>query len=237
MKKVILLPTYNEAGNLENLVRRVSEQNLGLDILVIDDNSTDGTGKLAQKISQSRPHVKLLPRAKKEGLGRAYKDGFRWALENGYDIMIQMDADLSHDPGTLPEFLKQIQSYDAVFGSRYLHGVRVQNWSFKRLVLSKVSNEFVRITLNLPATDTTTAFKCFRRNVIEAMDWNKIRGRQNAFLIELVWQTVKKGFKVKEVPFTFTERETGESKMNWKVAGESLITVFRLFLAGLAGRR
>ena len=237
MKKVILLPTYNEAGNLENLVSRVMALSLDLDILVIDDNSPDGTGELAQRLSKQEPHVKVLHRQKKGGLGKAYKEGFRWALENGYDIMMQMDADLSHDIAALPEFLKQIESYDAVFGSRYLHGVSVRNWSFKRLVLSKVSNEFVRVFLGLPSTDTTTAFKCFRRSVIESLDWERMTGRQNAFLIELVWQTAKKGFSIKEIPFMFTERESGESKMNMSVAGESLLTTVGLFFQGLTGRR
>lgn len=237
LKKVILIPTYNEAGNLETLVSRIMALSLGLDILVIDDNSPDGTGDLAQRLSEKQACVKVLHRQKKEGLGRAYRDGFRWALENGYGIILQMDADLSHDPGVLPEFLRQIESHDAVFGSRYLNGVRVQNWSFKRLVLSKVSNEFVRIVLGLPSTDTTTAYKCFRREVIEAIDWNRLKGRQNAFLIELVWETVKRGFTTKEIPFTFTERESGESKMNLNVAGESFMTVIRLFFLGLVKQR
>ncbi len=237
MKKVILVPTYDEAGNLENLVSRISSLSLDFDILVIDDNSPDGTGKLAERLSKKEACVKVLHRQKKEGLGRAYRDGFKWALKNGYDIVLQMDADLSHDPNALPEFLKQIESHDAVFGSRYLNGVRVQNWSFKRLVLSKVSNEFVRIMLGLPSTDTTTAYKCFRRKVLEAIDWDKLRGRQNAFLIELVWETVTMGFTTKEIPFTFTERESGESKMNLNVAAESLMTVIRLFFQGLARSR
>ena len=236
-KKVILVPTYNEAGNLETLVSKILALSLGLDILVIDDNSPDGTGEMAERMSHTRSFVKVLHRVKKEGLGRAYRDGFLWALQNKYDVILQMDADLSHDPAALPEFLKEIQNCDAVFGSRYLNGVRVQNWSFKRLVLSKVSNEFVRIVLGLPATDTTTAYKCFRRKVIEAVDWKRLRGRQNAFLIELVWMTVKNGFRTKEIPFTFTERESGESKMNLKVAAESLGTVFRLFFLGLGPAR
>ena len=215
--------------NIRLLIPALVQKYPQIEILVIDDNSPDGTGQIAERLSKTEPHVNVLRRPKKEGLGRAYKDGFRWALANGYDIMIQMDADLSHDPAVIPEFLKQIESYDAVFGSRYLNGVRVQNWSFKRLVLSKLSNEFVRVVLGLPSTDTTTAYKCFRRKVVEAWDWEALNGRQNAFLIELVWQTVKKGFRVKEIPFTFVERESGESKMNLGVAGESLATVSRLF--------
>lgn len=143
-----------------------------------------------------------------------------------------MDADLSHDPAALPLFLEKIKDHDVVFGSRYLNGVRVCNWSFARLLLSKLSNEFIRWMLGLESTDTTTAYKCFRRGVIEAVDVNRFRGRQNAFLIELVYHTYRRGFHAVEVPFMFMEREEGESKMRWNVAFESLATVFRLLVCG-----
>ena len=143
-----------------------------------------------------------------------------------------MDADLSHDPNAIPGFLEKIKDYDAVFGSRYLNGVRVYNWSFKRLLLSKLSNDFIRIALRIPYTDTTTAFKCFRRTVLESIDLNSLKGRQNAFLIELVYHTIKQGFKTVEIPFMFIERATGESKMEFKVSIESLATVLRLIFLG-----
>lgn len=230
VKSVIVIPTYNEKKNLRKLVDSIIRQKADLDILFVDDNSPDGTGLLADELSSELSRVKVLHRQKKEGLGRAYVDGFKWALSKGYDTILQMDADLSHDPNALPEFLAKIRDYDAVFGSRYLRGVRVYNWSFKRLLLSKFSNEFIRIVLRLDSTDTTTAFKCFRRNVLEEIDLGTLRGRQNAFLIELVHKTIKSGFKTAEVPFLFREREEGESKMRLSVALESLLTVFKLML-------
>ncbi len=217
-------------------MEKILAQPTDIDILFIDDNSPDGTGALAEELSRKIPRVKVLHRKNKQGLGMAYSDGFRWALDNGYDVILQMDADLSHDPHEIPVFLRAIREYDAVFGSRYFHGVRVYNWSFRRLMLSKFSNEFIRLVLGLPCTDTTTAYKCFRREVIASVDFGRFRGRQNAFLIELVDATVKRGFKTKEIPFMFIERATGESKMNWGVAWESLATVFRLFVLGLVVR-
>lgn len=215
---------------MENLLSKIAALGLNADVLIIDDNSPDGTGQLAEQLSGKYAFVKVLHRLKKEGLGKAYKDGFRWGLNNGYDVMMQMDADLSHDINTVPVFLEEITRYDAVFGSRYLKGVRVYNWSFKRLLLSKLSNEFIKWVLQIDSTDTTTAFKCFRRNVIEAIDLEKLRGKQNAFLIELVYATIRAGFRTKEIPFMFTERATGESKMSLRVAFESLAVVFKLRL-------
>jgi len=228
MKAIVVIPTYNERENLRRLADGIRRQNLPLDILFVDDNSPDGTGRVADELAASDPRIKVLHRPKKQGLGRAYLDGFRWVLENGYDVILQMDADLSHDPNTLPDFLEKIKDYDAVFGSRYYKGVRVYNWSFKRLLLSKLSNEFIRLMLGIESTDTTTAFKCFRREALEAIPWWKLRGRQNAFLIDLVYKVIKSGFKTTEIPFQFNERETGESKMEFRVALESLLMVARL---------
>lgn len=211
-----------------NLVQAIKMQNIETDILFVDDNSPDGTGLLAEEFASQDSRIKVLHRKKKDGIGRAYREGFQWALRNGYDVLLQMDADLSHDPNTLPEFLKKIKDYDAVFGSRYYRGVRVYNWSFQRLLLSKISNDFIRLALRLDSTDTTTAFKCFRKEVLESIDLNRFKGRQNAFLIELVWSVIKGGFKTTEIPFIFKEREKGESKMEFKVALESLWTVARL---------
>lgn len=233
MKRIIIIPTYNESENIGPLAEKVFEQPVDTDILYVDDNSPDGTGAIADAMSKKNIKIKVLHRQSREGLGRAYIAGFEWALENGYDILMQMDADLSHDPAMLPVFFREIERYDAIFGSRYLNGVRVHNWSFKRLLLSKASNEFIRVMLHIDSTDTTTAYKCFRRKVIEAVDFSKLKGKQNAFLIELVFATVTRGFTTKEIPFTFTERETGESKMNPKSALESLCTVLKLSILGL----
>jgi dolichol-phosphate mannosyltransferase len=229
-KAVIVVPTYNERDNVARLVGEVEKLGLGLEIVFVDDNSPDGTGDVVENLAQTHPAVRLLRRPAKEGLGRAYKAGLLWALENGYEIILQMDADLSHDPAALPALLKNIETHDAVFGSRYYRGVRVFNWSFRRLLLSKISNEFIRIGLAIPSTDTTTAFKAFRRRVLETIDVGRLRGKYNAFLIELVYLTIKGGFQTVEIPFTFRERETGESKMKLAVAVESLFTVFRLRL-------
>jgi dolichol-phosphate mannosyltransferase len=228
MRAVIVIPTFNEKDNLPKLIAAVQKQPIDVDILFVDDNSPDGTGLLADEYARRDSRIKVLHREKKNGIGRAYREGFRWALIQGYEILLQMDADLSHDPNVLPEFLEKIKDYDAVFGSRYYMGVRVHNWSFKRLLLSKTSNDFIRFMLKLNTTDTTTAFKCFRREVLESIDLDTLRGRQNAFLIELVNAVVKSGFKTCEIPFTFRERESGESKMEFKVALESLSTVARL---------
>lgn len=230
MRTVIVIPTYNEKDNLGRLAQAIQEQNDQIDILFVDDNSPDGTGRLAEALSRDNPRVNVLHRAAKEGIGRAYQEGFRWALNKRYDVIMQMDADLSHDPQAIPDFLDKIQSYDAVFGSRYYKGVRVYNWSFKRLLLSKLSNDFIKVVLGLRATDTTTAFKCFRRQVLEAIDIESFRGKQNAFLIELVYKVIKSGYRTTEIPFLFRERETGESKMSFRVALESLFIVTKLAL-------
>ncbi len=231
MKSIIVIPTFNESKNIRKLVNGVMRQGTNLDILFVDDNSPDGTGILAEQISSENPRISVLHRKKKEGIGRAYVAGFQWALNNGYEVIMQMDADLSHDPSVLPLFMEKIEDYDAVFGSRYLHGVRVHNWSFKRLLISKLSNEYIRILLGLDSTDTTTAFKCFRRNVLESVHFERLRGRQNAFLIDLVYTVIKSGYRTIEIPFTFREREEGESKMRLSVAVESFLMVFRLMFS------
>jgi len=231
MKTIIIIPTYNEKDNLRKLVQAIKMQNIETDILFVDDNSPDGTGLLAEELAREDSRIKILHRKKKEGIGRAYQEGFLWAIKNGYAILLQMDADLSHDPNALPLFLEKIKDHDAVFGSRYYKGIRVYNWSFKRLLLSKISNDFIRTILRLDSTDTTTAYKCFRREVLESIDLKSCKGRQNAFLIELVYRVIKSGFKTTEIPFLFKEREKGESKMEFKVALESLWTVARLILS------
>jgi dolichol-phosphate mannosyltransferase len=230
MRAVIVIPTFNEKGNLPRLIAAIQKQPVVVDILFVDDDSPDGTGLLADEYARRDSRIKVLHREKKEGIGRAYREGFRYALSQGYEILLQMDADLSHDPDVLPEFLEKIKDHDAVFGSRYYRGVRVHNWSFKRLLLSKASNDFIRFMLRLNTTDTTTAFKCFRGQVLESIDLDTLEGRQNAFLIELVCRVVDAGFKTCEIPFTFRERELGESKMEFKVALESLWTVGRLMV-------
>lgn len=233
VEAVIVVPTYNEKRCIEKLVNAIHSHSAGTDILFVDDNSPDGTGALAEELAAKYRNVKVLHREKKEGIGRAYVAGFKWALANGYRYIMQMDADLSHDPAAIPHFLDKIGHYDAVFGSRYTRGVSVRNWSFRRLLLSKFSNVFISKMLRIDTSDTTTAFKCFRREVLEKLDLDRMKGKQNAFLIELVYWTIKSGFRTKEIPFMFIEREEGESKMRLSVAFESLRTVFRLMLCSM----
>lgn len=235
-KSVILVPTYNERESIERLLHAIFCQPVDPDVLFIDDNSPDGTGSFAEELAKNNPRVNVLHRPKKEGLGRAYISGFNWALERDYEIILMMDADCSHDTSVLPEFFEKIKEFDAVYGSRYKDGVRVCNWSFRRLLLSKTSNEFIRLMLNIESTDSTTAYKCFRRKVIEAVNVNKLRGKQNAFFIELVFKIARSGFRTTEIPFMFFERLSGESKMNPRVALESLLTTFRLFFLRLFRR-
>lgn len=230
MRTIIVIPTYNERDNLEKLIEAINRQKLALDILIVDDNSPDGTGLLADELSKKVKNIIILHRKSKEGLGRAYIDGFKWALNNKYEIIMQMDADLSHDPNAIPQFLDKIKDYDAVFGSRYIKGGKIYKWPLRRFLLSKFSNMFISTMLQLPTTDTTTAFKCFKRNVLEKIGVDSLKGRQNAFLINLVYKTVKSGFKIAEIPFIFVERETGESKMELKVAIEALSMVFKLMM-------
>ncbi len=235
-KSVILIPTYNERKNLANLVRRIGEK-IQTDILIIDDGSPDGTADLADSMRKDYPGLHVLRRTRKDGIGNAYKAGFRWVFERDYTVILMMDADLSHDPEALPLFMEQIRHHEAVFGSRYLKGVRVFNWSFGRLLLSKFSNEFIRFMLGIPSTDTTTAYKCFRRGTLEALHADRMDGRQNAFFIRLVFETYRQGFDAKEIPFLFIEREEGESKMRASVAWESLAMVFRLWPLRFWSRR
>ncbi len=230
MKAVVVIPIYNEKENLEELVDSIKKQKVDLDILFVDDNSPDGSGILAEKLSQENPQIFVLHRQTKKGLGPAYIDGFKWALNNEYEIIMQMDADLSHDPNSIPEFLEKIKTNDAVFGSRYLNGVRVYNWPFINLLISKLSNEFIRFMLRMDTTDTTTAYKSFRKKVLESIDLDSLKGKQNAFLIELVYKVVKSGFKIQEIPFMFMGREAGQSKAELKSYWESLIMVFKLMI-------
>jgi len=229
-KAVIVIPTYNEYGNLLNLINAIRDQKVGVDILVVDDNSPDGTGELADKLALTIPEVNVLHRTIKNGLGRAYIEGFNWALKNDYEVILMMDADLSHDPAALPLFMKEIETHDAVFGSRYIGGVRVENWPFKRLLISWLSNEFVRQVLRVPCTDATTAYKCFRRSVLEAINLDALTGTRNDFMIEISVRPIFMDFRTKEIPFMFRDRVAGKSKMEFGVAGASLFMVIKLFV-------
>jgi len=234
---LVVIPTYNEAGNLAALVEQVLAQDARLEILVVDDHSPDGTGQLAEALAQKQPRLRVLHREAKLGLGTAYITGFKWALERGYDLVFEMDADFSHDPAHLKDFLKAIAGADLVLGSRYLGGrVTVVNWPMGRLVLSYCANIYARWLTGLRIWDLTGGFKCFRRRVLEAIDLSQVRSNGYAFQIEMSVRAWRKGFTLKEIPIVFVDRTEGQSKMNRSIVREAVWMVPRLRLMTLFGR-
>ncbi len=233
---LVLLPTYNEKENIERIIPEILKQDDRLSILVIDDNSPDGTGDIADRIAGENPRVMVLHRKKKEGLGQAYIAGFRWALDRQYDYIFEMDADFSHDPVFLRDFLEHIQDNDIVLGSRYIKGVNVVNWPMMRLLLSYFANVYSRIVTGLPLCDATGGFKCFRREVLEAIDLDDIRSNGYSFQIEMSFRAWKKGFRIKEIPIVFVDRTAGTSKMSKKIIREAIFMVWRLRLWSLMGK-
>jgi dolichol-phosphate mannosyltransferase len=233
---VVIIPTYNEATNLPVIVPAVLKQDPRLDVLVVDDNSPDGTGAIADRMVAADPRVHVLHRETKAGLGRAYLAGFRWGLDHGYDGVFEMDADFSHDPSFLPRFLQAIEDADLVLGSRYATGVNVINWPISRLLLSLGANLYARLVTGLPLTDSTGGFKCFRRAVLEAIDLDQVRSNGYAFQIEMSFRAWKKGFRLKEIPIIFHDRVEGHSKMSKRIVREAIWMVWWLRLQGLLGR-
>ena len=229
MRAIVVVPTYNEAANLETLVRQVQQHAGGTHILIVDDNSPDGTGKLADALSQnSDSTVFVIHRQRKEGLGPAYVHGFTYALENDYDVILQMDADLSHDPSAIPTFLDHIRSADVVVGSRYVNGVSVLNWDFKRLMLSKLATHYIQFITGLPLSDATGGYNCWRRQTLEAIGFDGAFSNGYLLQAELKYKAYRKKFKVVEIPIVFTERGLGKSKMNWGIIWEAIWGVFKL---------
>jgi dolichol-phosphate mannosyltransferase len=236
-KALVVIPTYNEASNLPTLVPQVLAQDPRLEILVVDDNSPDGTGPLADALALTDPRVHVLHREAKLGLGTAYLTGFRWALDRGYEYVFEMDADFSHDPAHLPEFLKAAANADLVLGSRYLGGkVTVVNWPIGRLMLSYWANVYARWVTGLRIWDLTGGFKCFHRRVLEALDLSQVRSNGYAFQIEMSVRAWRNGFKLAEVPIVFVDRTVGQSKMNRKIVREAIWVVPRLRLLAWFGR-
>jgi len=234
---LVVIPTYNEVGNLAALVEQVLAQDARLEILVVDDHSPDGTGQLAEALAQKQPRLRVLHREAKLGLGTAYITGFKWALERGYDLVFEMDADFSHDPAHLKDFLKAIAGADLVLGSRYLGGrVTVVNWPMGRLVLSYCANIYARWLTGLRIWDLTGGFKCFRRRVLEAIDLSQVRSNGYAFQIEMSVRAWRKGFTLKEIPIVFVDRAEGQSKMNRTIVREAVWIVPRLRLMTWFGR-
>lgn len=236
-RALVIIPTFNESENLPRLVPSVLSRDERLEILVVDDNSPDGTGRLAEEIAAAEPRVHVIHRAGKLGLGTAYIAGFKWGIEHGYDILFEMDADFSHDPAHLPQFLEAVQDYDLVLGSRYLHGrVTVVNWPMGRLLLSYFANSYARWVTGLPIADATGGFKCFRRQVLEAIELDRVESNGYAFQIEMSFRAWKKGFRLGEIPIMFVDRDLGESKMSKKIVREAVWRVWRLRFLAATGR-
>jgi len=236
-RALVIVPTYNEAMNIDHLVPQVLAQDPRLEVLVVDDNSPDGTGQIAAALAQRDPRVHVVHREGKRGLGTAYLTGFRWALERGYDYVFEMDADFSHDPGHLKDFLKAIEEADLVLGSRYLGGrVTVVNWPMARLVLSYAANIYARAITGLAIWDLTGGFKCFRRRVLEAIDLSQVRSNGYAFQIEMSVRAWRKKFRLKEIPIVFVDRTEGQSKMNRAIVREAIWMVPRLRLMAWSRR-
>jgi len=231
-RALVVIPTYNEAGNIENVINRIFALNDSkIEILIVDDNSPDGTGELVARRREQEPRLHLLQRPGKMGLGTAYVAGFRYALQNGFEYIFEMDADLSHNPDDLPRLLEKMNGYDLVIGSRYLTGVNVINWPLSRLLLSLFANWYTRTITRMPINDCTSGFKCIHRRVLEAVALDAIVSNGYAFQIELHYKIWRHGFRICEVPIVFTERRAGKSKMSRKVQFEAATMVWRLTLA------
>jgi dolichol-phosphate mannosyltransferase len=229
MQAIAVVPTYNERSNLEQLVEKIQQFLPSLHILIVDDNSPDGTGELAEELSKRNPgQIFVLHRQRKEGLGKAYVDGFKEVLKKDYEYILQMDADLSHDPAHLPSFFEQIEHHDLVIGSRYLHGISVVNWDLKRLIMSKTATNYVRFVTGMPLTDTTSGYNCWRREALETIGFENVFSSGYVFLVEMKYKAYRKGFRIAEVPIIFVERKSGDSKLDWGVIFEAIWGVLKL---------
>ncbi|HET6681488.1 MAG TPA: polyprenol monophosphomannose synthase [Gemmatimonadaceae bacterium] len=236
-RALVIVPTYNERDNIERLIEAVLEQDDRLEVLVVDDGSPDGTGEIVDRLAAGDARVHGMHRPSKMGLGTAYLAGFAWALERDYEFVFEMDADFSHDPTHLPQFLEAIQNADLVLGSRYRNGrVTVVNWPMGRLMLSYCANIYARAVTGLQLFDGTGGFKCFRRKVLEAIDLNDVRSNGYAFQIEMSFRAFRKGFRLVEIPIVFVDRTEGESKMSKRIVREAVWMVWRLRWWAMTGR-
>lgn len=234
---LVIIPTYNEAENLPRIVPRVLEQCEGIDVLVVDDASPDGTGDIADRLAEEDPRVRVLHRPGKEGLGRAYLAGFRMGLEEGYDVIFEMDADFSHPPDSLPGLIAKLDGADVVIGSRYVEGrVTVVNWPMSRLLISYFGSIYARAITGMPVRDGTGGFNGWKREVLEEVDLERVQSNGYAFQIELKFRAWKAGFRLVESPILFTERDTGSSKMSKRIVREAVWRVWWLRIQDLFGR-
>ncbi len=236
MKTLVIIPTYNEKENIESIIESVLSQSKTIDILIVDDNSPDETAKIVRNKIKRNKRIHILERPGKMGLGTAYIAGFKFALERKYKLIFEMDADFSHNPEEIPNFLKEINGYDLVLGSRYIRGFNVVNWPLRRLVLSYGANLYTRVITRLKITDSTGGFKCFRREVLESIDLDKIHSNGYAFQIEMTYKAWKKGFRIKEIPIVFVDRVQGTSKMSKKIIYEAVFMVWKLRFLSLTSR-
>jgi dolichol-phosphate mannosyltransferase len=228
---LIILPTVNERENLPRVAQKLLSLPAGVDVLVVDGNSSDGTGKIADELAVKHPEIHVLHEQKKNGLGRAYIAGFKWALEHGYEFIFEMDCDFSHNPDDIPMFLEAAKNQDAdlVLGSRYSGGVRVVNWPLKRLMLSRSAGIYVRIVTGMLFTDPTGGYKCFRRRALQAINLDEVQSNGYSFQIELTHKLWRQGYKIVEVPIIFTDRAEGHSKMSGHIFWEALWMVWKLW--------
>ena len=226
---LIIVPTFNERDNLPRMAAKLLSLPVAVDVLIVDDNSPDGTGKMADELVVQHPQIHVLHRAGKEGLGRAYLAGFKWALENKYEFIFEMDCDFSHNPDDIPAFLKAIKDADLVLGSRYVGGIRVINWPLGRLMLSRSAGKYVSLVTGMPFSDPTGGYKCFRRRALLAVNLDEIRSNGYSFQIELTHRLWRQGYKIVEVPIIFTDRTHGQSKMAGGIVNEAFWLVWRLW--------
>lgn len=236
MRILVIIPTYNELENVKKIIPAVLEQNSSIDVLIVDDNSPDKTGDYVEGLSKENPRIKLLRREKKLGLGTAYIAGFKYALQHNYDFVFEMDADFSHDPNEIKNFLEAIKEADLVLGSRYINGVRVLNWPMRRLLLSYFASVYTRIITGLPVKDATGGYKCFRIDVLKAIDLDRIKSNGYSFQIEMTFKAFRKGFRIREIPIVFVDRVKGKSKMSKKIVREAVFMVWKLRLRSIIGR-
>jgi dolichol-phosphate mannosyltransferase len=234
---LIVMPTFNERDNLPRMAQQLLQLPAKVDLLVVDDNSPDGTGKLADERAAKHPEIHVLHRAEKNGLGRAYLAGFKWALDRDYEFIFEMDGDFSHNPNDIPVLLKAAQDADLVLGSRYINGIRIINWPLGRLMLSKSAAAYVQIITGMPITDPTGGYKCFRRRALAALDLGAVESNGYSFQIELTHKLWRQGYRIAEVPIIFTERVQGHSKMAGHIVSEALWMVWRLWFQNGCRRR
>ncbi len=233
---LVIIPTYQERENIRRLVPRVLEQAAQVDILVVDDNSPDGTAVLAERLAEATPRVHLLKRARKLGLGTAYLAGFRFALEQGYDLALEMDADFSHDPREIPRFIEAAAEADLIIGSRYIRRGRTQNWPLRRRLLSQCGNLYAHLITGMSVRDATSGYRCFRRTLLERLDFDRIASNGYVFQIEIAYRVWKLGMRIREIPIVFADRRAGRSKLDRHIVYEALWGLWRLRLLALMGR-